>query len=447
MLKEREIIVNRSPLAGLLFLAVPAVLSSLFYIVFEIVDMFWVGKLGSYAVAALSTGSFYVWMLRALTQTVATGALAMVSRRSGENNKKGVISTAGAAIASSVILSVITMIVFSFAAEPVFMLIGIERSIAENATKYVQIFISGIFFVYLMVTIEHVIRGMGNTRVPMFITGFSLLLNACLDPVFIFHFKMGFKGAAVATVISHAVGSVLMVAALFIMLPELRRIRLKFNLKFFRDYFYPMVKIGAPVSFSNTMFAVIYLVLAGIISHFGSAPLAAVGIGHRIESLPYFVAFGFAMGTASMVGQNLGAGQPQKAKDSVILALKLVSIILFTASVVFFFLPEYFYRFFIKDPDVINYGKSYLKFIAVFEVFLAFEVVLEGAFSGAGDTKPPMIIIFTLTMLRIPLAWFFSIFLNLGVQAVWAVISFTTFLKGVLMLFWFNRGKWMEKKV
>ncbi|MCD6116540.1 MATE family efflux transporter [bacterium] len=447
MLQSRDKIINRSPMSGLLFLAIPAVFSSLFYIIFEIVDMFWVGRLGAYAVAALSAGSFYVWMLRALAQTVATGALAMVARRSGEMDKQGVVKTASAAIISSVILSIITMIVFSAAAEPVFRLIGIEKSIAENATKYAQIFLSGMLFVYLMVTEEHIIRGMGNTRVPMMITGFSLLLNAGLDPIFIFHFKMGFQGAAVATVISHAVGSVLMTIALFIMLPDLKKNRYSLNRDFFKKYFFPMVKIGAPVSFSNTMFAAVYLVLAGIISHFGSDPLAAIGIGHRIESLPYFVAFGFAMGTATMVGQNLGAGQPQKAKESVFLALKLVSAILLLASVIFFFFPGYFYRFFINDIEVINYGKSYLKFIAVFEVFLALEVVLEGAFSGAGDTKPPMIIIFSLTLLRIPLAWFFSIALNLGVWAVWAVISATTFFKGILMLFWFNKGRWMEKKV
>jgi len=444
---NRDKIVNQSPLSSLLFLAVPAVLSSLFYIIFEIVDMFWVGRLGPEAVAALSAGSFYVWMLRAMTQTVATGALAMVSRRSGEGDHQGVIKTAKNAVGAAIILAVLTMVVFTAAARPIFTLIGIESSVGRNAAQYAQIFLSGMLFVYIMVTCEHIIRGIGNTKLPMIITGFSLLLNAGLDPVFIYHYNMGFKGAAVATVISHFAGSLLMVAAMLKLLPDIRKAVLDKGREFFSTYFFPLVKIGAPVSFSNTMFAVIYLVLAGIIAHFGSAPLAAVGIGHRIESVPYFVAFGFAMGTATMVGQNLGAGKPERARHTVFLALKLVTVLLVITSLIFFFMPGHFFRFFIDDPEVIRHGIAYLKIIAVFEVFLGLEVILEGAFSGAGDTRPPMVIIFSLTMLRLPLAWFLSIGLGMGVWTVWASISFTTFLKGCAMLYWFNKGHWMHKKV
>lgn len=447
MWKDRDRIVDQPIFHSLISLALPAVGSSLFFVIYEIVDMFWIGKLGAKPVAALSAASFFVWMLRALAQTVATGAIAMVSRRVGEKDKQKLQETAINSLLSATIFSVVIILVFSPIVIHVFRWIRLEPGVAVLSREYAVIFLSGLLFVYLMLSAEHVIRGIGNTKIPMIIMGFSLMLNAALDPVFIFYFKMGLKGAAVATIIAQIIGCVLMIGAVFHFLPDCRLRCLNLRSIFFKDYFFPMVKIGAPISLSTAAFSMIYLVLSGIISVFGSEPLAAIGIGHRIEAFPYFVAFGFSMATAAMVGQNLGAGKHEKAKASVMLSLKIASGILLLTSFVFFFFSATLYRFFISDEQVIHYGVSYIKIIAVFEVFLAFEVILEGAFTGAGDTKPPFLIVFPITFLRIPLSYFFSISLDFGVLAIWVVISFTTFLKGSLLFYWFGRGHWMRKRI
>lgn len=447
MWTQRDRIVKQPVLKALLLLAMPAVASSMFYVIFEIVDMFWIGKLGSSSVAALSAATFFVWLLRALAQTVAIGTIALISRRAGERDKERLLKTAINAITSTCIFSVGVIVVFFPLSSQIFLWIGIETGVANMAAEYAGVFLAGLFFVYLMVTGEHVLRGMGNTKIPMMITGFSLLLNVVLDPIFIFHFNMGLKGAAYATVLSQLIGCFLMMGALIYFLPDLKKGRLDLSSEFFKDYFFPIVRIGTPISMSNAAFAAIYMVLSGIISFFGSAPLAAIGIGHRIEAFPFFIALGFSMATSAMVGQQLGAGNPEKARDSTFLSLKITCVILFLSSIIFFFFAEELFSFFISDSEVIHYGVQYLKIIAVAEIFLAFEVVLEGAFSGAGNTRPPFLITFPITLLRIPLSYLFGITLGLGLTGIWVVIAATTFFKGNLLFFWFRKGYWTEKKV
>jgi len=434
-------------LKSLMSLAAPAILAGFFIMGFELVDMFWVGRLGARPVAALSAATFFIWLLRALADTVATGAIALVSRRTGEGGGVRLIHTVAHALTAAVLFTLLTWLAAVPLLSRIFDWIPLEKEIAGMARQYAGIFLAGLLFVYMMTTAERVIRGMGDTKSPMRIIGFSLLLNAVLDPVFIFILRMGLAGAAYATLLAHIIGCLCMMWQVFLMCPEAKKRPVTFNFDFLRCEFLPIVRIGGPMALSGVGFAVIYLFLSGIISHFGSAPLAAVGIGHRIEALPFFLTLGFSMAVSTWVGQNLGAGKPERAEAGVRLSLILVSSALILISVAFFFFAEGIFRIFIRDGAVIRHGVQYLRAIAVFEVFLGFEVVLEGAFAGAGDTKPPMWIAFPLTFLRVPLSYFLGIHLGWGVQAVWWMISVTTFLKGSMMWIWFRRGKWKEKKV
>lgn len=445
--ENRDKIQRKSILGGLISLAVPVVISNLFMMVFEVVDMFWVGRLGKDAVAALSTGSFYVWMIRALTLTIAVGALAMVSRRSGERNKAALLETAGYALAVTIFFTVVMLFILFPVSLRIFNWLGLKTEIAQLSKQYIVIFLSGLFFVTMMVTCEHILRGIGNTVKPMLITGFAFMLNIILDPIFIFYFDLGLPGAAIATIISEFIGCVLMLGMLLKYFPFQNFFKMKIKYRLAGLYFIRMARIGLPVSFSGAMFSVIYLILSGILTTFGSEPIAAMGIGHRLEAFPYFFALGFSRATSTIVGQNLGAGNPERARISVLVSLRVVSIILLVVSFIFYFFGQQLYSIFISNTEVIEYGVHYLKFIAIFEVFLAFEVILEGAFSGAGDTKPPFLVIFIFTLLRIPLSILLGIHFDLGTDGVWFAISFTTFLKGVVLYYWFGKNKWMAKQV
>lgn len=163
---------------------------------------------------------------------------------------------------------------------------------------------------------------------------------------------------------------------------------------------------------------------------------------------PFFIAFGFSTAVSTVVGQNLGAGKPHRAEqEGVHLSLIYACSFLLLISLCFILYGKSLLSLFINEQAVIEVGYQYLFAIAIFEVFLGPEVILEGAFTGVGDTKPPFLISIPLTLLRIPLAYYFSITLNYGVMAIWWVISLTTFLKGVTFLLWFQRGKWKGKQI
>ncbi|HEX9975385.1 MAG TPA: MATE family efflux transporter, partial [bacterium] len=208
-----------------------------------------------------------------------------------------------------------------------------------------------------------------------------------------------------------------------------------------------ILRIGVPIGALGAIFSIIYIILSKNIAYFGTVPMAAISIAHRIEGVPFFIAFGFSTAVATVVGQNLGAGKPKRAEKGTRLSLFYAGSFLFFISIAFILFGKSMLGLFINDPAVIDEGYRYLFAIAMFEVFLAPEVILEGAFTGAGDTKPPFLISIPLTFLRVPLAYYFSITLNYGVVAIWWVIGFTMFLKGLAFFVWFQRGKWKEKMI
>lgn len=447
---DREKIVNQPIGKSLLSLAVPAVASTFFTLVFEIVDMFWIARLGAYSITALSGASFFIWMLRGLGLIVATGTIALVARRTGEQDEKGLLKTISNSTTSSFLFSILIMCLFLPLALNVFKWIRLDSAVAALAEDYTIVFLSGLIFVYLMMTIEFIIRGIGDTRTPMKLVGVSLLFNAILDPLFIFHFRLGLKGAAYATILSQIIGAILMSAVLLKKNPQLKKIefwKAAGSIRNFGKQFYTIVKIGGPVGLSDAGFCFIYLILSGIISIYGKEPLAALGISHRLEAFPFFICLGFSMAVEPMVGQFLGAGKIDNARKSVYLSLKVASGIIFIISVNYFIFAPSFFKIFTDDPVIVAHGVNYIRIVSVFEVFLAFEIVLTGAFSGAGDTKPLFLISFPITFARIPLSYLFAVIFNYGVIAVWLILSITMFIKGILLFYLFKKGHWARKKI
>lgn len=413
---------------------------------FEFVDLFWIGKLGAKAVAALGAAAFVLWTIKALANCVAAGLNALIARNAGAGNFQRVQMWASQGLVLTFLFSIfvasLTYLVNLF----LFQLLGLESEVANMAQEYTLILTLGMAFIYGSISLDSIFRAAGNTFIPMVIIVFSLLMNAILDPFFIFGWlgfpRMGMPGAALASAISHIFSFVLLLTQL----PRVR-IRLQFRLQAFRHNAQEMFRIGAPIGALGAIFSIIYILLSKNIAYFGTVPLAAISIGHRIEGIPFFIAFGFSIAVATVVGQNLGAGQPERAEKGVRLALAYAVSFLFVISICFILFGKTLLRLFINDPGVVAEGYRYLFAVSIFEIFLAPEVMLEGAFTGAGDTKPPFLISIPLTFLRIPLSFLFSITFDFGVVAIWWVISFSTFLKGVCFWLWFRRGRWKEKRI
>lgn len=438
---ENDFILSGSLNKGIFKLAGPAIVSMVSIMLFEFVDLFWIGRLGSEAVAALGAASFVIWTVKSLANCVSSGINAIIARYAGANADEKIQLWASQGIVLTALFSLLITAILLIINNYLFFLIGLEDVVAQMAFNYTFILSLGIILIYESFSLDTIFRSLGNTFIPMIVMVATLTLNGILDPFFIYGWcgfpALGMPGGAVASVISHFVGVIL-----FLML--LPKVRVKFTI-IFRNFIKnsrEMLRIGLPIGLLGAIFSMIYLVLSKNIAYFGTVPMAAISACHRIEGLTFFICLGFSMAVSTFVGQNLGHNNPDRAEKAVYLALLYSSGFMLLLSCVFIFRGRSILHLFVTDFAVIEEGYRYLFAISIFEVFLAPEVVLEGAFTGAGDTKPPFLISFPLTFLRIPLSYLFSVHYGFGVSSIWWVIGFTTFLKGTTMLYWFSHGKW-----
>ncbi len=427
-------------------LAIPSMGSMLFITLFELVDIFWVGHLGKTALAAISGSSFIIWALYAIAELAASGSLALISREFGVLNFKRASYFANQAIWLVLLFAIpLTVLTFVFR----FSLIGfldLEPAVLAQAESYLRIVFLSMLIIFLVSLFDSFFRAAGDTFTPMVILIAFVILNGILDPFFIFGWwifpRMELEGAAIATVIARILGAIIA----FYLLKK-KHFHLTLSVKPVGKVLWKIVKIGSPVALGGFTFSVVYVLLAKILSHFGSVPLAALGVGHRIEGIVYFICLGFSFSIQTLVGQNLGARRLDEAEKATWWTLLYASLSVGLFLLLYVLIPDKLMGIFASDPDVIREGAKYLRIISVFEIFLAWELIFEGAFNGAGDTIPPMSISILFTLARVPLAYYLAISLGWGTIGVWWAISISTGIKGLLMAGWFKRGRWKLKRI
>jgi len=442
---------TRIPLSRAIFkLAWPAIGSMVFIMVFGLVDAWWVGKLGAEELAGVSAASFIMWGLQSIAVLVEIGVNAMVSRYFGAKEKRLAGLVVGQSIFLACFIALLNTGIGLVVEQKIFELMGLQGVVLQSALDYMTVILYGLISMFLGFTLDAAFRGTGDTKTPFIVISMGLTLNMILDPIFIFGLgpfpRLEAAGAALATILAHV-----LIVVCFVVILLRRDVTIIFRnnksplLNF--AIMWRIAKIGAPIATSGFLFSLSYMILTRFITGFGSGALAALGLGHRIEGLSYHIAVGFSFAASTLVGQNLGAKKPERAEKATWLTIAYISTFLFFVSLIFFFFGAYIIQFFIDDPEVIREGAQYLKVIALFEIFLGFEIVLEGAFGGAGNSLPPMLISVPLTWLRIPLSLLLAYTLGLGSLGIWLSISVTTGLKGIVMAYWFKRGNWKKQKV
>jgi Na+-driven multidrug efflux pump len=198
-------------------------------------------------------------------------------------------------------------------------------------------------------------------------------------------------------------------------------------------YVRKILAIGLPTATTNVVWTIVFPLLTPIVMTFGTTPLAGMTISTRIEGFPYYFGLGFSIAIATLVGQSYGRGDKAEVWQIARRGMLLITLVLVPVSLVFIFMPTQLVGILSNDPEVIAEGAKYLRIVGYFELFMGWELVLEGAFNGLGNTQPYMWIRVPLTLARIPLAYLFAINLEMGVSGVWWAISITTLLKGVLV--------------
>jgi putative MATE family efflux protein len=313
------------------------------------------------------------------------------------------------------------------------------------ARQYLDVILLGLPVTLVFMVVASVFQGSGDTRTPFWILGGSLLVNAALDPLLVFGWgpvpAMGLGGAALATVASQALGAVPGIA----LLARRRMIALGRPPLGLRSL--SILRIGVPSFLEGFLFCVVYVVLVRLLVPYGVPALAALGVGHRLEGIGYMFALGFARASAALVGQNLGAGRPARAARGAWLAAGVASAFALLMTAAFLAVPHALVALFVPEAGTVAEGGTYLRIVAISQVFMVVEVTLSGAFEGAGDTLPPMIVSASLTAARIPLAYLLATEMGMGASGIYWAISATTVLKGILMAAWFLLGRWREARV
>ncbi|GJM44857.1 MAG: MATE family efflux transporter [Gemmatimonadota bacterium] len=412
-------------------------------------DTAWVGRLSPEALGAVSTCFFASWTIFALGDTVVAGLTALIAQAVGahEDDEATVIATTGSVVA--IALGVVVATLGWFGAGPLFRLLFDDPQVIRMGTEYLSIYSLLAPLFYLDLAAESVYRSCGDSRTPMNVLLVGSALNIGLDPLFIFGIgpfpEWGVRGAALATAFAQIV-VVMIYAGLYFRGSFPLPIRFSQTMQTFRlVHVRQLVKIGLPSALIGTLFSVVYLAIARITGEFGASALAALGVVNRLESLNYLTAVAVGMGVSTLVGQNLGADQPDRAEQSAHRGAQLISVTTGLLTLAFFIWPEPIARLFTSDPSAVHEAAVFLRIVAVSQVLMGWELVYGQALTGAGDTLPPMYVAIVTSVVRVPLAWWLATQTSLGVAGIWWTISITSMMRGIWLTGWFRRGHWKKK--
>lgn len=433
----------------ILNLALPAVLYTITKSSFSIIDAYWVGKLGSPQLAGLTVATFIIWGMISLTEVISLGLNALVAQAVGAKNTflSKRISTIN--IVNSFIFAAIVGLAMIPVVPGLYYIMDLNEAEIIQANKYLIPILIGLPCLALRDTISAVFRGYGDTKTPFYLLIIAVALNFFITPLLIFGIEWngervleyGLSGAAYATIFSYLLSYIIgyIIARRRDLLNSIKRYTP--NLSIIKETF----KIGAPVAINGMAFSMIYVFVARFVAEFGATGLAAMGIGHKSESVAFQICMGFTLAATIMVGQAVGAKKKDEAERFAWRIVVICGVIVSAYSIGLFIFSAEFASIFTTDPAVIRAASDYNKIAALVLVFTAVEVVLEGAFSGAGDTVPPAVITMPFNILRIPLAALLAPVM--GLNGIWIALGISNLCKGILMAYWFKRNRWKNKDI
>ena len=424
-------------------IALPAVASTLLMTLFASVDAFWVGRqIGPAGIAAVATSIFWVWLLVAIAEMVSIGLTAVAARRYGEGRGDEAARAGGSALVFTLVGGAIVSGLGLAVLPHLFQAMHTPAEVTALGQRYLGTYLLGIPLIFGFFAVDAAFRASGDSRTPFLLLSVSVAITLVLDPVLIMGLgpapELGIAGAAIATVTTRSV------AFAFGLLIAMRRGLLRFA-RFDWRAVRSICRIGLPTATTGIVFSLIYIFVTRSTTQFGTPALAALGIGHRVESWLYMIGVGFGAATAAIVGQNLGAGKTDRAAKAGWYATGFCTALGVVFATLTLTIPEHFTALFTSDPAVVAEGALYLRINAISQLALCAEVVLEGALGGAGHTVAPMLTSTTLTVLRIPLAaWAAPRF---GSAGIWWVISLTAMSRGIAMIALWRAGGWKRKSV
>ena len=431
-------------------LAVPMVLEMAMESIFAITDIFFVSALGAEAVAVVGLTEAFITLIYAVAIGISMAVTAMVARRIGEKNTEAANVIAGQTLWVGAVVAVMVAMLGLLFAKPILQMMGGDESVVKMGESYTTIMLSGSITILYLFLINAIFRGAGDANVAMRSLWLANAINIVLDPLLIFGVgpfpEMGVTGAAVATTIGRGVG---VLYQLYHLRGHASRIAVKIrHLKIAPRVISELLRLSVGGVLQFIIATASWVVLVRIVSSYGSAAVAGYTIAIRVVIFTILPAWGLSNAVATLVGQNLGAGKPERAESSVWRVAKYNLFFMLGVAAVFLSFAESIIGVFTTDPQVIKNGVDCLRVVSCGYGFYAVGMIVIQAFNGAGDTMTPTKInFFCFWMCQIPLAYFLAKYCELGPPGVYIAVAVAESLIAVVGILIFRRGKWRVKAV
>ncbi len=440
-----------SIIKALVRLSVPIVLSSVLQTMYQITDTFWVGRLSAEAVAAVSLSFPISFLLIAIGGGLPIAGTVLIAQYKGRNDEKAMNHVAAQTFMMVFVVSIVMSGLGFFFSEQIMRVMGAGPDILADATRFLRISFLGFVFVFGYFVFESLMRGLGSVKVPMRIVFFTVILNAILDPLFIFGYgpvpAMGVSGAAMATLCTQALATAIGVSILFSGKHglHLRLEDLKPDFAFIKRAFL----LGFPSSIEMSARAFGSTILTVLVAAFGTVTLAAFGIGIRVLIFIIIPGMGLSIATSALVGQNIGAGKMDRAVETNRIGSLLSFLVLTIAGAALYFVARPLTAAFMPEGgDAIDQGAQFIRIIAPTFGLIGWQMVLTGTMRGAGDTKAAMMLtIISQYVIQFPLAYLLAVTFDMGSVGIWWSFAGTNVLSTLVAWVWYQRGTWKKKNL
>ncbi len=425
--------------------AMPMLLGNVFQQLYNVVDSIVVGNyIGKQALAAVGASFPIIFVLISLVIGVAVGSTIIIAQYFGAKDIEKVKRTIDTLNIFMFFASILVSVLGILFSKAIFRLTQLPEDVLPLAVRYFNIYILGSVFFFGFNSISAILRGLGDSKTPLYFLIISTVLNIILVLLFVVGFKWGVAGSAVATIIAQAVALIL---AIIYLNKKHEIIHLGWR-KFVFDYdiFRRGLKIGFPIGFQQAFVALGMLAMFWLVNRFGTDATAAFSVAYRIDSFASLPAMNFAVALSTFVGQNLGANKPERVNKGLISTFYMTAAVSVAISLVAILFGESIMRMFTKDSGVIDLGKSYLQIVTGFYIVFSTMFVVGGVMRGAGDTFIPMVItFFALWIVRIPVCYFLSE--KIGLNGIWWGIPIAWIIGLSFSFIYYKTGRWKKKVV
>lgn len=427
-------LLNGSITNSIIRLSLPLMGTAFIQMAYSLVDLIWVGKLSTEAVAAVGCCGFFIWIAQSLILISRTGLSVGMSQAYGKRDNRALVEVARSGFQVNFLIWTALTFIYTVFRDDILGFYRLDYEVEILAVKYFNIITFGLIFTFWVPAIESVYYARGNSTTPFKVSTVALIFNIIADPILIFGVgpfpNLGIEGAAIATVLAQAIAFFIFIylgikdREIYVRINYLKKVNINRIIYIF--------KLGVPASLQSIIHALVGIRLNRFIADFGAASIAAFAIGAQIESVSWMSAEGFSTAFSSIFGQNYGAKNFERILECRKKGLKILTTVGVLAASLLFFAREPIFKIFINDMDVIKIGSSYLMINAISEIFMVYEIGTTGMLNGLGLTKYPAINAVIFNVFRIPMAIFLiPIF---GVDGIWAAISISSVIKGIVII-------------